>query len=264
MSRIPNKAVAVAVTAALTGLLASAAHSATTSYAAVLKELNGSGVSGRVDFTVDDKAQTLRARADISGLTPSLPHVNHIHGRFQEAYVEGGTNAARNSVVPTMADDTDGDGLVEVLEGAPRYGDVLLSLEDPAPTMDSFHNGPVADADGNLSYDYMFSLAGGDGDPFFSTVGGPDYEASDIFPLDLREYVIHGAFVPEDTLNEGFSFVPGTEREDGTGYSATLPVAAAEIAMVDAPAPVPVPAGAVLLLTGLGGLGLMRRRRRAA
>ena len=263
MTPTPNLTVAAAAIA-LTCLAAAGAHAATTSYAAILTELNGSGVSGRINFTLDDEAQTLRARANVSGLAAGLPHVNHIHGRFRDDYVPGGSNIARNSVVPTAADDLDGDGLVEVLEAAGSYGDVLLSLENPAPTMSSFHNGPVADADGNVIYDYMFSLAGGADDPFFSTVGGPDYEASDAFPLDMREYVIHGAYVAGDTLNEGFSFVPGTERENGTGYSATLPVAAAEIQAVNAPAPVPVPAGAFLLLTGLGGLGLAGRRRKAS
>ncbi len=237
-------------------------QAATQSFVANLQELNGSGVSGRVNFFVANDVLTVDA--DIRGLVPSLPHVNHIHGRFND------DGTAMNSVVPgTEAElaaeglEVDGDGLVEVFEAAPKYGDVLLSLENPAPRPDSFHQGPVADADGNLSYSYSFSLLDPDpnditGDPFFSTVGGPDYQPSDIFPLDLREYVIHGAFVPASTLNAGFNFVPGTERADSTGYSATLPVAAAQIS------PVPLPAGALLLLTGLGGLAFARKRLKAA
>ncbi|WOI55506.1 VPLPA-CTERM sorting domain-containing protein [Palleronia sp. LCG004] len=252
--------------AATTAALAAPAigHATTTSYVAVLKELNNSGVSGRVNFFVEDSV--LRVEADIRGLVPSLPHVNHIHGRFNE------DGTPRKSLFPGTEQDiadagfaVDGDGLAEVFEAAPLYGDVLLSLENPEPRpgMGNFHQGPVADADGNLNYSYTFSLLDPDptdatDDPFFSTVGGPDYQPSDIFPLDLREYVIHGAFVPGSTLNEGFSFVPGTERADGTGYSATLPVAAAQISAV------PLPAGALLLLTGLGGLGYVRKRRKAA
>ncbi len=238
---------------ALAGLAAPGAQAATTNYAAILKELNGSGVSGRVDFRHDSAAETLRVKADIAGLTPSVPHVNHIHGRFAE------DGSARNSVVPTAALDADGDGLVEVLEAAPSYGDILLSLEPslarPGADPSMVHSGPIADASGNLSYDLTFDLT--DDSIFFSPVSGAGHAAADLFPLDKREYVIHGAFVPGATLNEGFSFVPGTEREDGTGYSATLPVAAAEISAV------PVPAGAALLLTGLGGLGFARRRRKA-
>ena len=112
-----------------------------------------------------------------------------------------------------------------------------LSLEEPANiAMGDFHNGPVADADGNVTYDYTYDLL--NDDLFYSTVGGPlDYTSADLMPLDLREYVIHGAFL-----------------DDGS-YRATLPVAAAEIS------PVPLPAGAALLLTGLAGFGIARRRR---
>ncbi len=244
-----------AATAAIAlALPAGVASAATSSFVANLTELNNSGVSGQVNFRHNMDAQTLRVIANISGLAPSLPHVNHIHGRFNE------DGSPRNSELPTQALDADGDGLVEVLEAAPAYGDILLSLEsslagdNPDPSM--VHTGPAADADGNLSYDLTFDVT--DDSIFFSPVLGNDYEGDDIFPLDLREYVIHGAFVPASSLNEGSSFVAGTERADGTGYSATLPVAAAEIA------PVPLPAGGALLLAGLGGLGLVRRRRAAA
>ncbi len=242
-----------AATVAAAGLLPVAGSAATSSYVANLTELNGSGVSGQVNFRHNVEAGTLRVRADVTGLAPSLPHVNHIHGRFNE------DGSPRNSEVPTEALDADGDGLVEVLEAAPAYGDILLSLEpalagaDPDPSM--VHTGPAADAEGRVSYDLTFDLS--DDSIFFSPVSGAAYEGEDLFPLALREYVIHGAFVAESTLNEGASFVPGTERADGTGYSATLPVAAAEIA------PVPLPAGGALLLAGLGGLGLVRRRRAA-
>ena len=249
-------AFAAAMALAVAGFAAPAALAATTSYAAILNELNGSGVSGRVDFRHDRDAETLRVTANISGLAPSLPHVNHIHGRFNE------DGSARNSEVPTTALDADEDGFVEVLEAAPAYGDILLSLESalsmPGADPAMVHTGPAADEFGNLSYDLTFDLS--EDGIFFSPVSGADYTAEDIFPLDLREYVIHGAFVPGSTLNEGFSFAEGTERADGTGYSATLPVAAAEISTV------PVPAGGLLLLMGLGGIGIAgsRRRRKAS
>ncbi len=85
---------------------------------------------------------------------------------------------------------------------------------------------------------------------FFSPVLGNSYTSEDIFPLDLREYVIHGLIVPggvNEDLPEG-------------GYLATLPVAAAEIAMV---APVPLPAAGLLLFGGLGAFGIARRFRKA-
>lgn len=132
---------------AAASVLGPPATAATQRFVAKLVELNGSGVTGSVHFDVDRVAQTLH----VGGLTatfddgsPAL-HVNHVHGRFD------GDGNPRNSVTPTMADDANGDGFVDVFEGLPNYGDVLLSLE-PNPTPASNHNGPFADADGRLSY----------------------------------------------------------------------------------------------------------------
>lgn len=214
------------------------ASAATMNFKATLQELNNSGVSGVIKFVVDTAAQQLRVSAKVMGLAPDQPHVNHIHGRFDS------DGNPRNSEVPTDALDADGDGFLEVLEAAPAYGDVLLSLEDPTDLANGvFHQGPVADTNGMVAYDFTYDLT--NDDLFFSTVFGTDYDSDDLMPLDLREYVIHGAFVPagvNDNLPNG-------------GYLATLPVAAAEISAV------PVPAGAVLLLTGLMGFGAIRRRR---
>lgn len=221
-----------------------AGHAAT--YRAVLTELNNSGVSGSVLFDVDEVNNLLNVSARISGLTPNMAHVNHIHGRFND------DGTARDSEVPTPDADTDGDGFVEVLEGLPAYGDILLSLEpalagmSPNPSM--VHTGPVSDAEGNLAYDLLFDLS--NDSIFFSPVSGTDYTSEDIFPLDLREYVIHGMFVPggvSDDLPNG-------------GYLATLPVAAAELQTL---APIPLPAGSLLLISGLGAFGVARRLRKA-
>ncbi|EKE44800.1 hypothetical protein OCGS_1183 [Oceaniovalibus guishaninsula JLT2003] len=210
-------------------------------FKAALTELNGSGVSGSVIFDVDRTANTLRARAEIFGLTPDRLHVNHIHGRFND------DGTPRDSILPTMDLDDDGDGFVEVLEAAPNYGDILLSLEPalalPDPDPSAVHSGPFADASGVLRYDLLFDLT--DDSIFFSPVLGNDYTSADIFPLHLREYVIHGLIVPGGI---------DPSAPDG-GFVATMPVAAAEIS------PVPLPGAAGLLLLGLSGMGILGRRR---
>lgn len=93
---------------------------------------------------------------EASGLTPDAPHAQHVHvpgGEDGSAFVRG--------ACPTIADDADGDGLVDTLEGAPSYGGVKQSLTttgDTSPAsalaVDRF---PVADAAGELSYERTFT-----------------------------------------------------------------------------------------------------------
>ena len=80
--------------------------------------------------------------------------------------------------------------------------------------------------------------------------------AADLFPLDKREIVIHGAF-----LGDGIGGF-GNETNPVAGYSNFVPVAAGEI--FETTAPIPLPAGAWLLIAGMGSLVAVRRRGRAA
>lgn len=93
---------------------------------------------------------------DASGLAPNLPHAQHIH-------VPGGEDGGEfvRGACPTIADDGNGDGLVDTLEGVPAYGGVKQSLTTSGDTgpgsalaVDRF---PVADADGNLTYERTFT-----------------------------------------------------------------------------------------------------------
>ena len=234
--------------ATLGAMVAIPAAGSASTYQANLVELNNSGVSGTVTFMLDKVNNLLNVSARVMGLDANMPHINHIHGRFNE------DGTPLQSELPKPDLDADGDGFVEVLEAAPAYGDILLSLEAglarPSNDPSKVHSGPKADENGMVSYDLSFDLL--DDSIFFSPVSGMNYEADDIFPLNLREYVIHGLFVPAGVR------VDKDGNPLGAGYDATMPVAAAVIA------PVPVPAAGLLLLGGLGALGAVRRRRQAA
>ncbi len=227
-------------TAAGVLLIAMPATGWSATYKAKLTELNNSGVSGLVTFMVDNVAKLLKVNADISGLTPEIVHVNHIHGRFND------DGSPKKSVLPTAALDTDGDGFVEVLEAAPAYGDILLSLEPALANGDpsSANTGPISDKFGHLSYNLSFDLS--NDSIFLNPLSGTQYTAQDIMPLFLREYVIHGMNVPAGVMGPD------------AGYDVTLPVAAAEISAV------PLPAGGLLLIGGLGALAVARKKRKAA
>lgn len=213
------------------GSLASVATAAHLTYATVdFDALNGSNVEGNAVLIVDSTAKTLQVQVQVSNLEPNQDHVFHIHGRFN------GAGDPIDSVNPTLADDTDGDGYIEVLEGAASYGDILLTL------------GTLNTPTGTAVFDQTFDLT--DDSQFMSGVTGNDYVAADIFPLMLREIVIHGQTV---ATGEG----RGTSGEvDGTGgYKAVLPVSAGEIIGI------PEPATLGLLGVALVAAGIARRQR---
>lgn len=96
-------------------------------YTGSLDELNGSGGSGDVTLTVSEDGETMSLDVGASGLNLDGPHAMHIHG-----IVEGEEVLA--SSCPSMADDADNDGVLTVLEGAPKYGGVQVSLTTTGDT----------------------------------------------------------------------------------------------------------------------------------
>ncbi|RAK09477.1 hypothetical protein ATI53_106714 [Salipiger aestuarii] len=145
-----------------------------------------------------------------TGVTPDQVHAQHIHGLFD------GDGAAVDSVTPTLADDANKDGMVEVLEGVGQYGDVLPPLDD---------DGEMPTVSGWGTYTFIQSYDLDDDSLFGSPVTGNDYTSDDILPLALREIVIHGIDVPD-----GIGAGTGNDVDGGTnGYTGILPTAAGEI-----------------------------------
>jgi hypothetical protein len=125
-------------------------------YRATLNSLNNSGVMGMAKLTL--KGNMLTVKIDATGLEALKSHLQHIHGF---------TDNKKNSNCPTMAADTNGDGIVDLVEGLPSYGPVLLSLD---PT-------PVADANGEVHYMQTFTIS------------------PSLLPLQNRAIVLHGLTV---------------------------------------------------------------------
>ena len=220
-------------------------------YAATLTPLNNSGVNANVQITVDQAASTIRVQYQATGFDPLTLHPGHIHGLFVGGpQTSGDPPAAANSVSPTIANDMagDNDGFIEVGEGLSSYGNILMPLTNvQGVDNDGDVNFPLSDAFGNLDYDVTFSLAdsGNFQDPMNPNLM---LDSGDIFPLDLREVVLHGMFVAPGPGAGTPGAVDGTN-----GYLPTLPVASGEI--------VAVPEPASLSLLGVAGLLLARRRR---
>lgn len=116
------------------------------SYQIQLDSLNDSGATGNAVLTLDGNDLTVEIEAQ--GLVPNQPHAQHIHGD---------TDLSQDYFCPGPERDTDGDGIVSTVEGLPDYGDVFISLTTEGDT--SADSGlavdrmPVADADGNVSYE---------------------------------------------------------------------------------------------------------------
>jgi hypothetical protein len=231
------------------------AQAATTVYEAILDDLSGLGGSGRADIVHDGMDNTLWVRIQGGGFAADQLHVQHIHGRFDD------DGNPRDSVSPTLADDTDGDGVIELLEGLPRYGGILLSLFDEDEAGNAFDGFPSA-SNGIIDFTHTFDLD--------STAALSDgVTAADLFPLELREIVVHGAFLEPGIGGIG-NEQPGNDLLENGGYSAFVPVAAGEIRLsrsqvdprMDPPA-VPLPPAGFALMAGVAGLGALRARRKA-
>jgi hypothetical protein len=233
-----------AVSLAIAFALPLAAQATTlVSYVAKLDPLSGSGVSGRADLTLDTDTGMLDVRLRASGLAPNQLHVQHIHGTF------GPDGKPTQAVTPSFSagSDTDGDGIIELAEGVPSYGPIVLSLTDAAGGF------PMAPK-GRIDYFHTFDLSKTDAFAGNPLPDDPDnkFTVADLLPLNLREIVVHGGF-----LADGQGFGPG-EANGVAGYKTVLPVAAGAIA------PVPLPAGIWLLGAAIGGLGVLRARRHTA
>jgi hypothetical protein len=223
--------------AVVIALLAAPPAQAISLYTADLTPLNNSGVTGEAWFSLDRYDLTVRINA--TGLEAGQQHPQHIHGLFDT------NNAQRDSVLPTPALDTDGDGFIETAEGQAAIGTVILPL-----TLDdgSF---PIA-TNGTLNFEQTYNLRD---DGIFAG----DFVALDLVPLFFRAIELHGMTV-DGTAGAG---TPG--EVDGTaGYKALLPVAGGEIVNANGNQvqPVPEPATILLLGSGLAGLFAVRRRSR--
>lgn len=211
-------------------LLASAAPpSLAATYIVDFTALNGSGVSGTTTLDYNEADSVLSILFDVTGLDPNGGHVAHIHGLF------GADGQPVDSTTPTIAQDTDGDGFIELGEGIATYGDVLLPLGDIGST-----------AAGTSNFSMTYDLSD-------SSIFNADYDEDDLTPFTLREVVIHGLTVPQGPGANTPGEVDGTN-----GYLATLPVASGEIT-----AAVPEPATWALFILGFGAIGgALRTNRR--
>ena len=109
--------------AALLAFGAGPAMAASGSVTANLNPVEGNGVDGSGTAMVEVDGTTLTVTMAATGLLADQPHAAHIH------YSE----EARNEC-PTLADDSDDNGHLNTTEGAPAYGEIVVSLTKTGDT----------------------------------------------------------------------------------------------------------------------------------
>lgn len=188
-------------------------------YIGEFEALNNSGVKATAVLTVDrggrgkeDDILTVRIKAE--GLDEGV-HLQHMHG-FE---------TGQDAITPNKRDDKDDDGFVELLEGLPDYGGILLNLDDEDGQF-PFTMGK----DGSFDFKQSYHLQGND-EPHEAHAGD---SVTTFRNLDLNHLVIHGMKVPggagEGTPGEvGDTEERGSLVFDPNRFKEVLPVAVAEL-----------------------------------
>ncbi len=228
-------AASVAAIFAMSALPASAMQTFSVSFT----QINGTGSMGTANLVLNDDATSLTVQILASGMDPGGPHLAHIHGLFSEVT----TGTPVNSTTPTLANDTDGDGFIELAEGLPAYGPIIIDFGNVDP-----------DLDGEINFLTTLDLL----DPSIYTAGydREDLLGLDLMSLNLREIVVHGLNV----LPGPGAGTPG-EVNGTNGFLVLLPVLSGEIETGGAGV-VPEPGTWAMLIVGFGAIGMSMRSTR--
>lgn len=148
------------------------------------------GGTATVNVTGDDVTVTIM----VHGVVASVVHPQHIHA---------------GTICPDASDDTNHDGYVDVIEGLPKYGPILVNLDSNLenPGVDAF---PVADGSGSYTYNES------------AIKSHLQDELQQALKLATRHVVIHG-IGPTPLLPSTVATLPGLSANN------TLPVACGEL-----------------------------------
>jgi CHRD domain len=117
------------VLAGFAGISVVQAENADMTYKAELSPLNskaiGSDARGEATFTVSGDQLTIHVSAN--GVSPNMEHLQHLHG-----FAKGG----RKSKCPTARNDTNGDGIIDLIEPEPVAGTTMVSFHDDPVSME--------------------------------------------------------------------------------------------------------------------------------
>lgn len=182
MERLERSLAGAAATALVLGLCASSgahAEDANVTYRAVLSPLNadvtGSAGAGEALFTIAGDALTIAVTA--AGVPASTQHLQHFHG-----FAEGD----RDATCPSAANDSNGDGIIDLIETEAVAGTTMVPFHDDPVSMEIVRDTyPTAGAEGGYSYEETVSLKA------LEAAFGPKF-AGQALDLDRRVVFLHG------------------------------------------------------------------------
>lgn len=181
-------------------------------YSADLQPMNatltGHETTGKAKFVIDGDKLTITIK--VKNAAPNIAHWQHFHG------LSGGVAAS----CATPAADTNGDGIVDLIETGPASGTTMVPFDDSPSAMDVAHGiYPTASAKGDYEYRKVVSLKA------LSAAFAKAFKGQTL-DLDKRVVLIHG--VPADTK------LPSTVQSLGPiPAHVTLPIACGKIVRDD-------------------------------
>lgn len=180
-----------------------------TKYIANIQPLNADkiGTKAHGTATFEENDDKLHIHVELFDTPANIEHWEHFHG-FKDG---------KKAHVPTMAQDTNHDGFIDLPETEPVSGTTMVPLDDAPEKMNIPHDGyPVADSNGHYEYDVNVPLTELQA-KFKDAFGSSDLQ------LDKRVVYVHG--VPKDLK------LPDSVGGCVMSYDAhtTLPIAAGEI-----------------------------------
>lgn len=177
-------------------------------FVAKLQPLNAdkiaTSVSGTAELKIEDGKLT--TTIDLSGLPPSMMHLQHFHG-----FIDG-----KDAVCPTSDADTNKDGFIDLVETEPLAGTTMVPFHaHPASLEIANDTYPKADTEGAAHYSETVSVADLEA-PLKEKLKATGLE------LDKRVIFIHG--IPDTAaLPESVKSLPGVPAQ------ITLPIACGKI-----------------------------------
>lgn len=164
------------------------------------------GHQARGVLTIRESGNTLLFTLNASGLPPEMMHMVHLHG-FE---------SGKNAVCPTMAADTNHDGVVDLNETEPMSGVTMIPLNgDPAAMEIAASTYPHASESGRIHYEKRVSLSA------LKAAFAKNFHGAN---LDLSHLVVFIHGVPAATkLPNTAASLPGVPAQ------VTLPVACGKL-----------------------------------